>query len=80
MQFATLVMKSNIIFFILLTQLVQSHTDEAIRVDILLKLVVNLKALLRSLVSTNKVLKQKNENYVYNTNVSLKNAVKSDCS
>lgn len=73
-------MKSNIIFFILLTQLVQSHTDEAIRVDILLKLVVNLKALLRSLVSTNKVLKQKNENYVYNTNVSFKNAVKSDCS
>lgn len=80
MQFATLVMKSNIIFFILLTQLVQSHTDEAVRVDILLKLVVNLKALLRSLVSTNKVLKHKNENYIFNTKVSLRNAVKSDCS
>lgn len=80
MQFATLVMKGDIIFFILLAQLVQSYTDEAIRVDILFKLVVNLKALLRSLVSTSEVLKHENESYVFNAKVSLKNAVKSDCS
>lgn len=58
----------------------QSYTDEAIRVDVLFKLVVNLKALLRSLVSTSKVLKHENESYVFNAKVSLKNAVKSDCS
>lgn len=73
-------MKGDIIFFILLAQLVQSYTDEAIRVDILFKLVVNLKALLRSLVSTSEVLKHENESYVFNAEVSLKNAVKSDCS
>lgn len=73
-------MKGDIIFFILLAQLVQSYTDEAIRVDILFKLVVNLKALLRSLVSTSEVLKHGNESYVFNAKVSLKNAVKSDCS
>lgn len=73
-------MKGDIIFFILLAQLVQSYTDEAIRVDILFKLVVNLKALLRSLVSTSEVLKHENESYVFNAKVSLKNAVKSDCS
>lgn len=73
-------MKGDIIFFILLAQLVQSYTDEAIRVDILFKLVVNLKALLKSLVSTSEVLKHENESYVFNAKVSLKNAVKSDCS
>lgn len=73
-------MKGDIIFFILLAQLVQSYTDEAIRVDILFKLVVDLKALLRSLVSTSEVLKHENESYVFNAKVSLKNAVKSDCS
>lgn len=73
-------MKGDIIFFILLAQLVQSYTDEAIRVDILFKLVVNLKALLRSLVSTSEVLKHENGSYVFNAKVSLKNAVKSDCS
>lgn len=34
MQIATPVMKGDIIFFILLTLLVQRHTDEAIKGDI----------------------------------------------